>query len=65
MYRRDQNICNFNTVNYGISFCVELSQNQVDLLIKVAKEDNAIKIDLLMILNKAVRSPITFLSDKT
>lgn len=64
MYLRDQNICNFNTVNYDISYCVDLSQYQVDILIKAAKENSLMdKYNLIMILDKTTTSPIV-LSDK-
>jgi hypothetical protein len=32
MYQRDQNICNYNTVNHNIEYYVVLSQEQYDLL---------------------------------
>lgn len=65
MYLRDQNICNFNTVNYGISYCVDLSQNQVDFLIKAAKENSLLnKYELIIILDNTTTSPITCLSDR-
>jgi hypothetical protein len=32
MYQRDQNICNYNTVNHGIGYEIALSQEQYDLL---------------------------------
>lgn len=42
MYKRDENICNYNTVNHGISYSIELSRDQFDLLIKTAENNPAI-----------------------
>jgi hypothetical protein len=64
MYQRDQDICNFNTVNYGIHYYVNLSQNQVDLLVKAAKEVSEIKLILFMSLDTSSDVNIIKISPK-